>query len=226
MKGGHDLGGKTGMGPINPEAENREPVFHEDWERRVFGLTLAAGMLGRWNIDESRHARERQEPADYLKHSYYENWLEGVEKLLLEKDLIEHSELLSGEMDSARSLDPKLRVPDARAVEKILCSGSPSLMDTDSSPAFGVGERVLVQPNHSQGHTRVPAYVQGHTGIIAQHLGFHVFPDSNAHGEHTGRHLYSVRFEGTDLWGSDSENSEVLVDLWQPYLSALDEADG
>ena len=72
------LGGQSGMGPINPEPESQEPVFHADWERRVFALTLATGMLGKWNIDESRHARERQDPLTYIENSYYENWLEGL----------------------------------------------------------------------------------------------------------------------------------------------------
>ena len=54
MQGAHDLGGKHGLGFIKPEPENEEPVFHTDWERKVFGLTMAAGMLGKWNIDESR----------------------------------------------------------------------------------------------------------------------------------------------------------------------------
>ena len=92
MKGGHDLGGQSGMGPINPEPESQEPVFHADWERRVFALTLATGMLGKWNIDESRHARERQDPLTYIENSYYENWLEGLETLLLDKGLLESDE--------------------------------------------------------------------------------------------------------------------------------------
>ena len=28
VKGGHDLGGQLEMGPINPEPESQEPVFH------------------------------------------------------------------------------------------------------------------------------------------------------------------------------------------------------
>ena len=28
MNGGHDLGGIHGLGPIDPEPEQREPVFH------------------------------------------------------------------------------------------------------------------------------------------------------------------------------------------------------
>ena len=88
MNGAHDLGGQHGLGAINPESEAEEPVFHAEWERRVFALTLATGMLGKWNIDESRFARERQHPVTYLSNSYYANWLAGLEKLLQEKHQI------------------------------------------------------------------------------------------------------------------------------------------
>jgi len=57
MNGVHDMGGMHGMGPI--VREENEPVFHHDWEGRVLALNLAAGALGEWNIDMSRHARER-----------------------------------------------------------------------------------------------------------------------------------------------------------------------
>jgi len=93
MKGGHDLGGKQGLGPISPEPESEEPVFHAEWERRVFAMTLATGMLGQWNIDESRFARESQHPVDYLKNSYYENWLAGIQNLLVSKGLVSEEEL-------------------------------------------------------------------------------------------------------------------------------------
>ncbi|MBT7183034.1 MAG: nitrile hydratase subunit beta, partial [Acidiferrobacteraceae bacterium] len=55
MSGGHDLGGLSGLGPIAPEPESSEPVFHAEWEKRVFALTMASGFLRRWNLDESRH---------------------------------------------------------------------------------------------------------------------------------------------------------------------------
>ena len=61
MNGGHDLGGMHGLGPI--EVEQNEPVFHEEWERRCFAITLACGYLGEWNLDMSRYARERMHPA-------------------------------------------------------------------------------------------------------------------------------------------------------------------
>ena len=76
MNGAHDLGGMHGMGPVDPE-EN-EPVFHAEWERRAFAITLAMGAHGAWNIDMSRFAREKSDPALYLGTSYYEHWLHGL----------------------------------------------------------------------------------------------------------------------------------------------------
>ncbi|MGB7829866.1 MAG: nitrile hydratase subunit beta, partial [Pseudolabrys sp.] len=42
MNGAQDMGGKPGFGPVNPEPN--EPVFHAEWEKRAFALTLAMGM--------------------------------------------------------------------------------------------------------------------------------------------------------------------------------------
>jgi hypothetical protein len=91
VNGGQDLGGMHGLGPIDIEAD--EPVFHAEWERRVFALTLAMGASGEWNIDMSRHARENRDPVDYLSSSYYELWLKGLEALLSERGLLDTQEL-------------------------------------------------------------------------------------------------------------------------------------
>ena len=91
MNGAHDLGGMDGFGAV--EAEPNEPVFHAEWERRVFAMTVAMGFYGAWNIDMSRHARERADPAEYLRSSYYEKWLSGLETLLVEKGLVTAEEL-------------------------------------------------------------------------------------------------------------------------------------
>src|SRR5436190_9540142 len=72
VNGAHDMGGTHGFGPVEPEPN--EPVFHADWERRAFAVTLAMGATGEWNIDLSRFARENRPPADYLLKSYYELW--------------------------------------------------------------------------------------------------------------------------------------------------------
>ena len=99
MNGAHDMGGMDGFGPIDPDPN--EPVFHGDWERRVFAMTVAMGFYGAWNIDMSRHARERMDPAEYLRASYYEKWLYGLETLLVEKGLITAEELATRKAEAA-----------------------------------------------------------------------------------------------------------------------------
>ena len=222
MQGAHDLGGKHGLGFIKPEPENEEPVFHTDWERKVFGLTMAAGMLGKWNIDESRYARECQHPIDYLSHSYYENWLAGLTKLLIEKDLISDEELKANSVGPSATLHGELRVPSPQDAEKILTSGGSSLLETAKEQAFSIGDSVRVRKNHTTGHTRAPSYVQGSTGTIFKCSGCHVFPDTHAKGIEGGENLYTVCFIAESLWGTPTGNSEVLVDLWEPYLEAAE----
>jgi len=220
MYGAHDLGGKDGLGLIDPETESEEPVFHTDWERRIFGLTIAAGMLGKWNIDESRYARERQHPVDYLTHSYYENWLVGLRKLLVEKDLISEEELHTFCVGLSASTGHKFRVPTPQDAEKILSSGGPTLLESTEPPVFSIGDRIRVRKNHTVGHSRAPGYVQGSAGTIFRCSGCHIFPDSNAKGKKEGQYLYTVCFTAESLWGRPASNSEVLIDLWEPYLEA------
>jgi nitrile hydratase beta subunit len=91
MNGIHDLGGMHGLGPIRPDPD--DPVFHEDWERRVFGLMIATFAGGNFNVDEFRHAIERMDPAHYLESSYYEHWLASIETLLVERGVLTREEL-------------------------------------------------------------------------------------------------------------------------------------
>ena len=62
MNGVHDMGGMHGLGPV--EIERAEPVFHHEWERRAFALTMASGFIGEWNIDMGRFAREQMPPGE------------------------------------------------------------------------------------------------------------------------------------------------------------------
>ncbi len=91
MNGIHDLGGMHGIGPI--VREESEPVFHEEWERRMFAVMISTFGGGQFNVDQFRHAIERMDPAHYLQSSYYEHWLESVETLLLENGAITREEL-------------------------------------------------------------------------------------------------------------------------------------
>jgi nitrile hydratase len=222
MNGAHDLGGMHGLGPINPEPEAEESVFHTDWGKRVFGLTLAAGFLGKWNIDMSRYARERQHPVDYLQHTYYENWLVGLEKLLVEAELVNPEELKTGKAAGPTDESIQQRVLKAEKVAETIAKGSPVAMTISIPPRFKSGESVRAVNRHPTGHTREPRYVRSGVGVIHEYHGAHVFPDRNAEGSKEGRHLYSVRFTAEALWGeSASGRNAVYVDLWEDYLEPV-----
>jgi nitrile hydratase subunit beta len=91
MNGIHDLGGRHGLGPINPEPN--EPVFHASWEGRAFGLFAATFVFAGYTVDEFRHAIENMDPAHYLESSYYEHWMSAFENLLTKRGIVTREEL-------------------------------------------------------------------------------------------------------------------------------------
>jgi nitrile hydratase beta subunit len=191
-------------------------MFHAEWERRAFAITLASGMHGRWNIDMSRFAREDTDPLTYLRSTYYEQWLRGLERLLVEKGLVSANELASGKPESVSNVAP---VP-AERVPALLLKGS-SARRVDAGPArFSFGEAVRVRNLNPRGHTRMPRYCRGKLGVIERDHGTYVFPDTHAiSGEEKPQRCYAVCFTAEALWGDGaSPNDRVLIDLWDDYL--------
>lgn len=217
MNGPHDLGGAQGFGPVMPEPN--EPVFHAEWERRAAALSLAMNATGMWNIDIVRFARERTPPAEYLAASYYEIWLKGLERLLVENGLVIADELASG-----RSAGPAIALknkPKAVDIPALLAKGSPCERPARRSAVFAVGDEIRTKQINPMSHTRLPRYARGRDGTIAAIRGVHVFPDTNsARREENPQWLYSVAFDACELWGEEAarEGDEVLIDLWEPYL--------
>lgn len=212
------MGGMHGFGPVPIERD--EPVFHADWEARALAITLAMGGWKRWNIDASRRAREEMHPGRYLAYSYYERWIDALERIMLETGLVTEQELRSG---TSQSGAPQDGAPlDAEAARSMLSRGGPSLRAIDARPRFAIGDTVQTINRHPSGHTRLPRYARGRTGVIVRQHGAHVLPDTNAHfqGEHP-EHLYAVRFGARELWGPDaSAQDSVILDLWESYLEA------
>ncbi len=90
---------------------------------------------------------------------------------------------------------------------------------------YHVGDRVRTRNRGTRGHTRLPAYARGRCGVVVLlHDGW-VFPDTNAHGRgENPQHLYTVAFEGGELWGDEAEPGVVVhLDLFEPYLERSDD---
>jgi nitrile hydratase len=216
MNGAQDMGGVHGFGPVTPE--QNEPVFHAEWEKRAFALTLAMGTPGGWNIDMARFSRENRQPAEYLSMSYYQLWFAGLETLLKERDLISDDEIVVGH--SLHPPKPVARSLSPGDVAQVLYRGGPTERETNTKARFKAGDRVRAKNINPLTHTRLPCYVRGHQGTIERVIGCHVFPDSNARGAgENPQWLYTVRFDGHELWGPDGDPSvSVSVDAWEPYL--------
>jgi nitrile hydratase beta subunit len=233
----HDMGGRTEFfGPVVREAD--EPVFHEPWQGRVFGLSMfLMPFLGR-NVDAFRFAQERL-PRDVYLSSYYRRWLAG-----LEGRMVEAAEFLGpDEVDARlqgrsaqpgpRRISPMRRAVTSRGLSFLLRPRLPRWIAGRVVPLalgnarfplarqrFSVGDRVRVRDTIAVGHTRQPAYVTAKPGVIVAHRGSFVFPDVHAVGRRARpEHLYTVAFDGGDVWGESAEpGTEVRVDLYEPYL--------
>jgi nitrile hydratase len=91
---------------------------------------------------------------------------------------------------------------------------------TPTSARFKPGDRVRAKNIHPRGHTRLPRYARGHVGIVEAIRGCHVFPDSvAAGGGESPQWLYTVVFEGRELWGEGADPAlKVSVEAFEPYL--------
>ena len=203
MNGIHDMGGMHGFGPVRPEAD--EPVFHARWEARVLALFFCTGPARRRVAASGRRQIERIPPADYLRISYYEKWLEALIATSIEAGLITAAEAGPGRL---LPTPPPLRPAPAEDTAP------------PRAPAFAPGDRVRARNIHPQYHTRMPRYVRGHAGVIAAHHGNAVFDDSRARGQGDARQpLYTVRFTATELWGAQGHPSDSIhVELWEDHL--------
>ncbi|AUR12287.1 nitrile hydratase subunit beta [Phaeobacter inhibens] len=231
----HDMGGRFGDGSVKPEPQDA-PVFAEEWHARALAITLACGALGQWNIDTSRHARERLAPKDYTRFSYYEKWLAGLASLLVEKQVLSAEDLAgaaaaAGDGTGAEGVAPHplaARALKAADVAAALAKGGPADRPSAIVPSFAPGDAVRCRrPGGNRlvqgGHTRLPTYAVGATGKILRLHGSHVLPDSAAHGlGEAPEPLYAVVFPADALWShTEHPGDEVVLDLWQSYLEPV-----
>jgi nitrile hydratase subunit beta len=215
MDGIHDMGGMDGFGPIPIEFD--EPVFHAEWEGRLYAINSVMGAWGEWNIDAGRACMERLAPAVYLQSPYYQRWLYRMENLLVERGMVTRAELETGTREGA----PRKPLTPDDVFARMRASRS-ARVDKPVVAKFKVGDRILVRNIHPKGHTRIPRYARGKRGVIDRDHGVFIFPDT--HAEFKGekpQHLYSVCFPARELWGPDAaESDKVYLDMWDDYLNA------
>ena len=212
MNGPQDLGGQMGFGPVAPERD--EPYFHAEWEKRALGLTLCAGAMGAWNLDESRHARESLHPAIYYAASYYEIWIRALEVLLQRHGFVSAADLAAGDAVDPAAV-PK-RVLKAGDVAAVLVKGGPC-----DRPIGGatLAEDQLCQRRGQVGGGRDAADRAGLEYRQQELLGTRKDPETGnrpCEGRHVFEHAGRILHAGDDramiygamIWMANKLNSE------------------
>ena len=89
---------------------------------------------------------------------------------------------------------------------------------------YATGAAVRIRTDTPPHHFRTPAYIQGHTGVVAALCGVYPNPESLAHGGDglPAQPLYRIRLRQTDLWPDYAGNpaDTLLVDVYQRWLEA------
>ncbi len=220
MNGVHDMGGQHGMGPV--QYEKNEPVFHARWEGRVHAMTWSMRAFRKWSIDtDPARDRELLPPVDYLRMTYYERWATRLEAQVVKYGFATQEEVESGKAaPGSTKSTPALTLATS---SRWLSRGIASSEEPGVPPLFAVGDRVRARNIHPVGHTRLPRYARGKTGVVARDHGVYIFPDTNAHFQGEKRqHVYSVRFTARELWGeSASPIDSIHIDMWDDYLERV-----
>ena len=213
----HDIGGMDNIGPVPIETD--EPVFHADWESKVYAMTLATMGAGIFVTDEVRFMTETIPPQDYLSFSYYEKWLYSLEQMLLYKNVITQQELESGAV-SAPELAADIEAASLERMQYGMKNRMPVFVDSDLPPRFKAGDAIIARNLNPLHHTRLPRYLRGRRGVVELDHGIFLLPDTNAHGgPDSPQHVYSVRFSARELWGEEAPARDSLyIDLFDDYM--------
>ncbi|WNO68670.1 nitrile hydratase subunit beta [Streptomyces sp. AM2-3-1] len=217
MDGIADMGGTEGWGPTHPPRAD-EPVFPEPWQGRVFALTQLSRQLAGYNVDAFRHAVERLARTAYLSDGYFGRWLNAAELMLTDSAILAPAAVQARARNLRGEQVEEPPIPEP-AKPGYAPTAKGSLRNVDAAPAFAEGERVRAKNMSPAGHTRLPGYVRGHTGVVALIQPASVLPDTNAHfqGENP-QYVYSVRFDSHELWGADAEPFALTIEMFESYL--------
>jgi nitrile hydratase beta subunit len=216
MDGIHDMGGMQGFESL--EFDPDEPVFAEEWHKRVFGMGALGARMSGTNQPAFRFAIERVHPVQYLLDGYYGRWLDGTMNLLIDSGVIARGEVEARVRRAAGEDVPDPPAPTGSKPD-YQATAAGSLREVDRPPRFNVGDRVRAKDMHPVGHTRLPRYVRNRTGTVERMQPSQLFPDTHAHfqGENP-QHVYCVAFDSNDVWGDDGDRCTIYVDLYDNYL--------
>ena len=131
---------------------------------RIYALNRAMRAWRKWSLDTDRHALELLPPVDYLRMSYYERWLDRLAAQVVQYGLVTKEEMESGKAaPGSTKATPAFSLATS---SRWLTRGIASSQDPNVRPLFKVRQRVRARNINPTGHTRLPRYARGKTGVI------------------------------------------------------------
>jgi nitrile hydratase subunit beta len=227
-RGPHDLGGMHGLGPVPLDDDS---IWHERWEARLTGATLAAVVSGILVPPTHRTAIEGLHPVAYMSMSYFQNWQYALERMSVISGAVtaeEIEERVAELLENSDTSLPSGSNPEIKSrVEHLMNVGIPAeVIEQHRPPHFAVGDTVItkcVTAVPGRDHTRIPGYAQGRKGVIVSVHPPMILEDALvADGTIRLEDVYSVRLHSADIWPATGQAHHILVDLWDSYLDADD----
>lgn len=214
------------------------PVFAEPWQAHAFAIVMALYYDGHYSwaewddylghgihspghfgpsgddgavTAEAAAARGDDDANDTSARANYSRWLAACEEdgaKFFDRWLVACERLLV-----ARGIVTKDEFED-----RILAF----VRAEATAPRFAAGDRVVVRDIEMAGHTHLPLYVRGKGGVVERDRGLFVFPGAgDDDGQEKLQHVYTVRFDTEEVWGSDSPEHHILnFSLWDYHLDA------
>ena len=153
---------------------------------------------------------------------YGERRILAVETVLCELGYLTREELRQGG-DSVN--DNGADAPDL--VPAMQASSYTPEIATYGEPRYGPGDLVQVMTDAMPGHIRIPVYLLGKKGTIANLQGLFLNPEDLAHFKSSVLRLplYLVEFEMAEIWGEHcpqrSLKDKIRLEIYEPWLISL-----
>ena len=212
-----------------------EPVFSEPWQAHAFAVVMSLYRDGHYNwaewddylgyhIHASGHFSDDAAAADADEAATGEaetdasgaNYSRFIADCENDGARFYHLWLTAAE----QLLDATGLVPKAELEQRIAAFAK---AERDGS-RFAAGQRVLVREIKREGHTHLPLYLRGKTGVVESDRGLFIFPEAvglgHDHGDNDAlQHVYCVRFTASDIWDRESAGGHSLnFNLWDYQL--------
>ena len=203
MDGIHDMGGMHGFGKVEPGAGRAG--FPRGLGRPLLRAQPRHGLIGAWTIDEGRAGIEELPPDVYLAQLLLRKWalrLENMRRRLgpcrhrrdRSRSCVAPGKPLTRKLtaaDVANTLTARLFRPAGAAAPARFTAGRPGAREEHPSGDPYAPAALCPRPHRrGRGATRLPCFSR-HPAI--------------GQGEHP-QWLYTVRFEGRELWGDDGRS--------------------